>query len=580
MDPIEPDSINHMKGLKLVHINARSLFNKVQEIYNHYQNFDVIVITETWLNIMVPTSAVMLPQFRLVRQDRYKDEQKKGGGICIYVRDTCNIEDIDYVSEVTCDYEILGIKVKFANIKPCYLFGVYRPPKGKANELFVKLTKTLENLDLIRNEVYILGDMNIDYKSKQTIKRFGIKNFESRFNIAQVIDVVTRSTETTATTLDWIYTNSEYISNYGTINHNLSDHFPVFLVKKKKRNKIQKKTVRGRSYLRYDSDVFKEKLGDVDWDNFDNINGDPDMSWDIFQKNITKVLDEMCPIKNLTVPIQKPKWLNNEILVLMRKRDKTYRVARANNDVTTWRKARFLRNRVEMLIKNYKKEKIQGELFRHKNNPKKFWENIKEIWPRGETVTINGLQKDDSTELLQGEELAGHINDYFANVGAVLANNIESKSTCTSPLLYHTVLNNTQDNIISNPITTLEMLEAIKKIDVNKSSAVDNIRSVVIIDAFKSQLNRIVRLYNGSLTRCIFPACWKRGTIVPLPKVSNPKTANDMRPIALLPLPGKIMEHIISTRLKLYLDENKILTEKQHGFRKKKINYFGNCRIP
>ena len=37
-------------------------------------------------------------------------------------------------------------------------------------------------------------------------------------------------------------------------------------------------------------------------------------------------------------------------------------------------------------------------------------------------------------------------------------------------------------------------------------------------------------------------------------KVPNPKTASNMRPIALLPLPGKIMEHIIGARLKTYLE--------------------------
>ena len=43
-----------------------------------------------------------------------------------------------------------------------------------------------------------------------------------------------------------------------------------------------------------------------------------------------------------------------------------------------------------------------------------------------------------------------------------------------------------------------------------------------------------------------------------------------MRPISLLPLPGKILEHIIIKRLKNYLEINTILTNKQHGFRRRK----------
>ena len=41
-----------------------------------------------------------------------------------------------------------------------------------------------------------------------------------------------------------------------------------------------------------------------------------------------------------------------------------------------------------------------------------------------------------------------------------------------------------------------------------------------------------------------------------------------MRHISLIPLPGRIFEHLISHRFKMYLDQNKVLTKVQHGFRK------------
>ena len=137
------------------------------------------MISETWLNSAIPDSAIMLPQYNMIRQDRHKVDQKKGGEICIYVKDTCNynIEELEHVNEVTNDYEILGIKVKFANIKPCFLFGVYRPPKGKPSELIYKLSRTLKNIDLLRNEIYILGDMNLDYQLKQSLSKLHITNF-------------------------------------------------------------------------------------------------------------------------------------------------------------------------------------------------------------------------------------------------------------------------------------------------------------------------------------------------------------------------------------------------------------------
>ena len=124
--------------------------------------------------------------------------------------------------------------------------------------------------------------------------------------------------------------------------------------------------MKGRSYLRYDSEIFQNKFNNLDWSSFDDSIDEPNKLWELFEKNITQVLDELCPIRLLTVPESKPKWLNNEILLLIRKRDKMYKEARRKNNLITWRKAHFLRNRVEMLIKQRKKEKIQEDLLRKK----------------------------------------------------------------------------------------------------------------------------------------------------------------------------------------------------------------------
>ena len=50
----------------------------------------------------------------------------------------------------------------------------------------------------------------------------------------------------------------------------------------------------------------------------------------------------MCPTKKLIVPETKPDWLNDDIVLLMRKRDNIFRLARHKKDPTKWRKATFL----------------------------------------------------------------------------------------------------------------------------------------------------------------------------------------------------------------------------------------------
>ena len=78
------------------------------------------------------------------------------------------------------------------------------------------------------------------------------------------------------------------------------------------------------------------------------------------------------------------------------------------------------------------------------------------------------------------------------------------------------------------------------------------------------------KVFNSSLQKCQFPASWKKSNIVPLPKVPNVKVANDLRPISLLPLPGKVLEKIMCKRLNAFLENNRIISDKQHGFRKQR----------
>ena len=73
-----------------------------------------------------------------------------------------------------------------------------------------------------------------------------------------------------------------------------------------------------------------------------------------------------------------------------------------------------------------------------------------------------------------------------------------------------------------------------------------------------------------SIRTCIFPDEWKRGTVIPLPKINNPKKVGDLRPITLLPIPSKIIEKVIYSQLMRFFENNNFMHENQFGFRKNK----------
>ena len=144
--------------------------------------------------------------------------------------------------------------------------------------------------------------------------------------LAQIIQEFSRVTSTTQTMIDLIFTDSMYILRSGVIEDNMSDHFPIYFVRKKERGFIKKKEIMGRSYKDYDKIIFQNLLQHAKWDKFDTET-DPDILWDIFDDNIRAALDLICPIRKLTIPEDKPKWLTADIINLIRDRDALYKRA-------------------------------------------------------------------------------------------------------------------------------------------------------------------------------------------------------------------------------------------------------------
>ena len=101
-----------------------------------------------------------------------------------------------------------------------------------------------------------------------------------------------------------------------------------------------------------------------------------------------------------------------------------------------------------------------------------------------------------------------------------------------------------------------------------KSTGVDNISMVMIKMAVPTIVPSLTHICNRSLSERIFPTKWKRSKIIPIHKSGNKKSANNYRPISILPSVSKILERLVQVQLTDYLKFNSILSEAQSGFRK------------
>ena len=77
------------KGFRLVHLNVRSLFKKMEQlrILLDSSNVDVFTISETLLNPSIYSSTVHLDGYIMYRQDRGISTRLKirGGGLLTYM---------------------------------------------------------------------------------------------------------------------------------------------------------------------------------------------------------------------------------------------------------------------------------------------------------------------------------------------------------------------------------------------------------------------------------------------------------------------------------------------------------------
>ena len=117
-------------------------------------------------------------------------------------------------------------------------------------------------------------------------------------------------------------------------------------------------------------------------------------------------------------------------------------------------------------------------------------------------------------------------------------------------------------------VSEKEILELVKKIDISKSSAIENLSSRILKDCFEVLTLELTQLYNVCLMQGKFPKDWGLGFVTPIPKVNvNNKEPKNWRPIAQIKLPGKLLERIVHSQLMKYLTNNNILDNNQHGFR-------------
>ena len=440
------------------------------------------------------------------------------------------------------------------------IINLYRPPQGSVATFIEKLSESITNIKRHTNsELYILGDFNIDIleKKSQNAKDLFL-NIKIFGGLPLIKDYTRKSNNSTC--IDQIFSNSDYISDSEIINLNTSDHLAVFCTRKKIPKRTPKKTFTGRSYRNYIKEDFQDSVINADWASF-YASTDPSLCWDIMEGIIRDLVDKICPVKTFKVSASSDPWITNELLEEIRDKDLALKKARKTGKEEHWLVARNERNRVGRLVELARKDFFSEQERNSRGDPKRFWPNISGCLPNKKSKSKDILLVDKTKDCeINNDATAGHINSFFANIGNDLAANFgHNWSPDDTPNL---------DSEITNISTDFEEVRNLcKEICVGKSSAID-LLSRVLKDAFLVLTLQLVYLFNLSLSSGNFPQKWKMATVIPLFKGGSRSDVSNYRPISLLPLPGKLLEKVVHTRISQFLENNDLLCHEQNGFRK------------
>ena len=421
------------------------------------------------------------------------------------------------------------------------------------------IENSISTIDQSKTEIFLMGDFNIDLNDRRNGNSKLFSTQMKALGCRQLIKEATRISVTRDSRIDLMFTSCDYIISANTFDINISDHDLIFCCKKRKYIKQKKADFYGRSYRNYSVDDFELLLKNADWHEFDRAVNATEM-WDIFINIIRESIDILCPIKKFSIKPVTNLWLSNELLEEIKDKDVALRRAKRSKNEEHWAIARRLRNNCLKNIRTAKADFIRDQISENKQDPKKFWNSINKLLPGNVKNKQNISLKDDNQVEIDSEETADFMNQYFATIGTKLAQGF------TGSKLPDEV--NFGVNLEQISTNREEVEKLVKEINICKSSAINNLSSRILKDAFLTLSAKLTSIFNFSLMQGIVPIAWKHASVIPLHKGGNNKEVNNFRPVSLLPIQGKLIEKIVHNRLITWLDRHDILDNKQGGFRK------------
>ena len=537
---------------------------------NQYE-YNVIGVTETWLTAATPSddADLHIDNYTFYRKDR-DNGNGRGGGVGIFVSD--NLLCIPRMDLCPREAELLWVEIR--TYQKRIIVGVcYRPPgqnRDEQNAFFRLLENSIDNVkNICPDLIVLLGDFNdkcTDWNLPHAHSEIGNKlsNLLTQNNLYQIINEPTRYFSNEPALLDLIITDCPHLVLRSGVSPPLAnlDHCTI-------QCEFNIKTYHTKSFKRIvwdyksaDVKALNEALDAAPWGVPLTLYEDLDDVLNFNNSIILSTCKEHIISKNVTIHTKDKPWMCNEVRYFIRKRDrcfKRFKRTLSAQDQLNFYIARKEANRAKRNAKKRFQSKTVDSLSDPNLDVRNFWKISKRILGDKSERMIppllenNILIPDDTTK-------AEIFNNHFASIASHDPN-------MPLPRLPDIQLN-TNTQIDSIETTELEVKRLLTQLGVHKSTGPDGIGNWILHHCSDSLCKPLTALFNKSLADGVFPRTWKLANVCPVYKKGNKSDKVNYRPISLLSNMSKVLEKIVFKRLYEYLTENRLLTDKNSGFKK------------
>jgi len=464
--------------------------------------------------------------------------------------------------------------IEFAIQNKDYIAGVvYRHPTRNISNFTEHLGEVMHYLTDKKTPFVICGDFNIDLKKHhQSSLIYHHVNTYSSFNCHQLISNPTRVTPTSATLIDHIYTNLDAEDfKSGVLVNDISDHFPIYAVFMSCQTigNMPERPMR-RNYANLNHDQF---LASVDYSlqQITHQNCGPSEKLNAAITTITDHLNSQAPLRKFSRTrwrLKNKPWITPHLQKLIKAKNTLYKCLVRDGFSCAEAHSRYKkkRNEVNHLLEKSKRDYYQKQFLLCKGDSSKLWKTIRTLIDKKDNSSkcpASLLDPNSQKYTKDHQVMANVFNDYFTNIGKQLANSIPSPHTCVYPVESRRV----QRSFVLYETTVDEIVAIINGLSEKKSIPSNDIPTKILKLCRTLLAPFLSQIFNECLQVGVYPHYLKCAQVIPIHKGGQADLCTNYRPISLLSPINKIFEKLLYTRLYSYLDENKLLTDYQYGFR-------------